>query len=669
MSPKDQRRLFSDTQKCELLAAADYKCQGDSCLDRDLSNGQSYEFHHVKRHTDGGLTSVFNGKVLCVKCHRLAVATVGDAKLHSVWSILREWQRDAVTRFIESESRVFVLEAAPGAGKTLFAACVARYELDSQSEITHVICIAPWKPILSSMQKAFGLLKMDVRDRFHYDKKRGPLQVVTQGDVTLDTYAGFCNQVTVDVLKAWQSRHNFKFMLILDEVHHTNIVGGTWGPYAEEVARLATKIVVMSGTFFRSDSRAISFLEYTESGPRLDYQITYSECVAMRYVRKVAFRYCDPELIIFKKQLNGVKSHKLSRIPKSSSKMLSEAKRELLNPKGEHVTWMIREAWKELQGFRTKWPDAACLVVCQSGSGGSGSDDRMIHDVSRRINELTGHQAVVVTSDDAASHGRLSSFNSDGATDPFLCAIRMVSEGVDIPRIRVVLFLSYTDSEMLFRQIVGRGLRYIDGKEDDTAALVVMPRFPVMSDFAERFEDDVRTGIADVRFDPPGDGPGPGGGGGNEPALCQKCFEYPCQCFVVVGSEESAGGGRYSDSDVPERFIQRAKVIADSSHAHAHINTVQMGDFLHRASAIDEMPISLDCEANKELLIRNVGNMVLKIARFKYGGEIGECWMREVHHPNRISSMDEIRGTWRAAQIQDLVDRLKSRFLEVLTNG
>lgn len=666
---KDQRRLFSDTQKCELLEAASHKCQGESCTNRDLSNGQKYEFHHVKRHADGGLTSTLNGMVLCVECHRKAVPCDETASLGSVWGILRDWQKEAVSRFIKSDSRVFVLEAAPGSGKTLFAACVARYELDSESEVSHVICVAPWKPILVSMQKAFGLMKLDVRDKFHYDRKRGELQVITQGDVTLDTYSGFCNQDTVNVIKAWQARHGFKFMLILDEVHHTNIVSGTWGPYAEEVASLAAKIVVMSGTFFRSDSRAISFLEYEESGPRLDYQIRYPECVAMRYVRSVAFRFCDPELVVYKHRLNGTKRHVLSKIPRSSAKMLAAAKFELLNPKGDHVAWMITEAWRELQRFRTKWPDAACLVVCQSGGGKESSDERMIHEVARRISELTSQQSVVVTSDDAASHGRLSAFSTNGATDPFLCAIRMVSEGVDIPRIRVVLFLSYTDSEMLFRQIVGRGLRYIDGKEDDTAALVVMPRFPVMADFAERFEEDVRQGIADVRFVPPDGRPGPGGGGPWEPRQCDTCGETPCCCFVVVDSESGEGGGRYSDTNVPERFIQKAKVIADSSHAHAHINTVQMGDFLHKAASIDALPVSLDCEGNKELLLRNVNNIVGKIARFKYSGEISECWRREVHQQNGIETIDEIRGTWRAAQIQDLVDRLKTRFVEVLTHG
>ena len=662
----DQRRLFSDTQKRELLEASGYKCQGDNCQSRDLSNGQPYEFHHHKRHADGGLTSVFNGRVLCVPCHRSVVVDTCHANLGSVWESLRVWQQDAVTRFIEADdSRVFVLEAAPGAGKTLFAACASRFELDSHSEIMHVICIAPWKPIIASMRKAFGRLKMDIRDRFHYDRKRGCLQLVPQGDITLDTYAGFCNQDTVDVIRTWQEKYNFKFMLILDEVHHTNAMGGKWGPFASQVASMASKLVVMSGTYFRSDNKAISFLEYRSDGPRVDYQITYPECVANRYVRKVAFRYCDPDLSIWSNQQQTCKTYRASKIPKGATTMLGVAKREVLNPSGEHVAWMISEAWRELQRFRRKWADAACLVVCQSGS--TESEDRMIHEVAKRITEMTSQIPVVVTSDDAASHGKLSAFSEEGSTSPFLCAIRMVSEGVDIPRIRVILFLSYTDSEMLFRQIVGRGLRYIDGKEDDTAAMVVMPQFPVMAEFAERFESEVRIGSEDLAKQPPLVSPRDSDGG--EVFVCRKCKESPCQCYVVVGSEESAGGGFFSDSNVPERFIQTAKLIADSSRAHEHINTVQMGDFLQKASTLNDSPINVDCESNKELLIRNVRNLVQKMARFHYGGSMGEAWVNEVHVPCGVASVDEIRSTWRASQIYELEQAMRTRLVEVLTHG
>jgi superfamily II DNA or RNA helicase len=666
MTARDNRRIFSDAQKAELLEAASYRCQGDKCPNPDLSDGQAYQFHHEKRHADGGLTSVFNGRVLCVPCHRNITAPTVYDNLRSVWDSLRRWQQDALTRFVESdEQRIFVLEAAPGAGKTLFAACASRFELDSHSDIMHVICIAPWKPIIASMRKAFGKLEMDVRDKFHYDKKRGCLQLPPQGDVTLDTYAGFCNEQTVNVLKAWQAKYGFRFMLILDEVHHTNALDGKWGPYATEIAEMASKLVVMSGTYFRSDRKAISFLEYTDDGPRVDYQITYPECIANRYVRQVAFRYCDPVLSVFRNMQKNCKSYQPSKIPKGAFKLLATAKRELLHPKGEHVAWMINEAWKELQRFRSKWPDAACLVVCQSGT--NESEERAIHEVAKRIRDITGQTAVVVTSDDAASHGRLSAFSEDGCRDAFLCAIRMVSEGVDIPRIRVVLFLSYTDSEMLFRQIVGRGLRYIEGKEDDTAALVVLPRFPVMAEFAERFQDEVAIGAADIKTTLPE--PTKGTGEGESLSICKKCMESPCRCYVVIGSEAGSAGGIFADAYVPEKFIQRAKLIADSNRSHEHVNVVQMGDFLHKAATIDDSPIDIDSESSKELHLRNVKNIVEKIARFHYGGEIGQAWVEEVHRPYYVTSIDEIRGTWKASQIKELERSMRDRFLEVLTHG
>lgn len=662
---KDERRIFSDVQKRELIEAAGYRCQGENCQSPDLSNGQPYEFHHEKRHADGGLTSVFNGKVLCVPCHRSVSQYSGEYNLSSVWSSLRQWQRDAVERFIKDDPRLFVLEAAPGAGKTLFAACASRFTLDSHSEIMHVICIAPWKPIIASLRNAFGRLKMDVRDRFHYDRKRGILQNVPQGDVTVDTYAGFCNQDTIDVIRAWQSRFGFKFMLILDEVHHTNALDGKWGPFATEVANMASKIVVMSGTYFRSDRKAISFLKYGPNGPLKDYQITYPECIANRYVRQVTFRYCDPVLTMKDFKSDELKDRALSRIPKASTRMLSNARREVLNPKGEHVKWMIIQAWNELQRFRLKWPDAACLVVCSPGS--SGAEERTIHEVSKRINEITGHLPVVVTSDDAASHGRISAFSSSGATDPFLCAIRMVSEGVDIPRIRVILFLSYTDSEMLFRQIVGRALRYIEGKEDNTAAMVVMPTFPVMAEFAERFEKEVEIGADDLKSIEAEEQKA--SEGGELSSICRRCSSDPCRCFVVIDSNDSAGGGLFSDSIVSERYIQKAKVIIDSNESHRHFNTVQMGDFLQKAAVIDQIPIDVDCESNKELIIRNINNIIQKIARFRYEGNIGEAWVREVHEPCGVLSMDEVRGTWRASQMQQLESRLRNRLLEVLSHG
>ena len=670
---KDPKRFLTQTEKAELLNACDFKCQGIFCNDRDLY-GKRYEFHYIKQHSQGGLTTRYQHLVLCEPCHKRehAVNQVNLESLAGIWPHLRGWQRDALERFCDADSngeKFFVLEAAPGAGKSMFAACVTRLVLDNHPEINHAICIAPWTPILSSMKRTFGRMELDVRDKFHYDKSRGELQLHPMQDVTLDTYQGFCNEDTVRVLASWKRRIGFRFMLILDEVHHTNTIKGSWGGYGERIAELADKVVVMSGTYFRSDSRPITFLEYENEKPKTHFSISYSECVRNRYVRQIAFRYIDPLLEIYNYDKQKTSQSLLSNIPYGSKKIVKAVADEVLDPQGPHVEMLINEAWSQLQGMRKKWPDAACLVVCKPGSG--SSEERNVHAIESRIKALTGVVPSVVTGDDSASRGRIEAFAR--STEPFLCAIRMVSEGVDIPRIRMVLFVSKTDSEMLFRQIAGRALRYIAGQEDDTAALVIMPKFPRMHDFAKRFETE-----ADVVLNPVETSGESGVCGScfNSPCSCDigfarectKCQSFPCKCFVVLNSTVLAGGGLISDSLVHEKHVEAAKIVVSRYQQHQHANVIQLADALQKASELNVPGVSANHEEAKSLLLSNVNRKVSQIALHRYQRDYAAAWAREVH--DRFGAdMLEIRSTWRLEQISELDKALKARLVEVINGG
>ena len=74
----------------------------------------------------------------------------------------------------------------------------------------------------------------------------------------------------------------------------------------------------------------------------------------------------------------------------------------------------------------------------------------------------------------------------------------MVSEGVDIPRIRKVAFCRYTDSEMLFRQICGRAIR-TTVKNDPVASEAYIPAFNKMVEFGQRFWDEAKAGLVEKR--------------------------------------------------------------------------------------------------------------------------------------------------------------------------
>ena len=103
---KDPKRSLTDAEKSELLEACRFQCQGGSCSDRDLRN-KRFEFHHVKPHSLGGLTTRYQHLVLCVDCHaklhgRKRKGIALDQEFGPVWDDLREWQRQALQRFQDS---------------------------------------------------------------------------------------------------------------------------------------------------------------------------------------------------------------------------------------------------------------------------------------------------------------------------------------------------------------------------------------------------------------------------------------------------------------------------------------------------------------------------------------------------------------------------------------
>ncbi len=82
-----------------------------------------------------------------------------------------------------------------------------------------------------------------------------------------------------------------------------------------------------------------------------------------------------------------------------------------------------------------------------------------------------GTDARVVTSDDPHASARIADFAA--GSDPWLVAVRMVSEGVDIPRLRVGVYATTTSTELFFRQAVGRFVRWTRGVPRQRAWLYI----------------------------------------------------------------------------------------------------------------------------------------------------------------------------------------------------
>ena len=119
-------------------------------------------------------------------------------------------------------------------------------------------------------------------------------------------------------------------------------------------------------------------------------------------------------------------------------------------------------------------PDAAGLVIA--------ADQDHARGIARLLHQRHRATAVVATSDDPAASTRIARF-AEGR-DPWIVAVRMVSEGVDIPRLRLGVFATTTTTELVFRQAVGRFVRHTGGKAAGERAWLFIPDDPRLRTWA-----------------------------------------------------------------------------------------------------------------------------------------------------------------------------------------
>ena len=120
-------------------------------------------------------------------------------------------------------------------------------------------------------------------------------------------------------------------------------------------------------------------------------------------------------------------------------------------------------------------PDAAGLVIA-----GDHADARAYASLLRRV---TGTRPVVVLSDDPAASKKIAAFAASG--DRWMVAVRMVSEGVDIPRLAVGVFATSVSTALFFAQAVGR---FVRARRRGETASVFLPSVPVLLGYAAELE-------------------------------------------------------------------------------------------------------------------------------------------------------------------------------------
>jgi superfamily II DNA or RNA helicase len=160
--------------------------------------------------------------------------------------------------------------------------------------------------------------------------------------------------------------------------------------------------------------------------------------------------------------------------------------RTALDPDGDWIVHVLRDAHATLSALRAgPHPDAGALVVA--------SDKEHAAKVADRLARVVGERPDVVTSDAPDASARIARFAA--GSEPWLVSVLMVSEGVDIPRLRVGVYATTARTELFFRQVVGRFIRRTPAPRDQMSH-VFMPSDPRLKQLATEIEEERNHALA-----------------------------------------------------------------------------------------------------------------------------------------------------------------------------
>ncbi|MSZ77267.1 MAG: ATP-dependent helicase [Actinobacteria bacterium] len=380
---------------------------------------------------------------------------------------LRAWQQAAMQQYFERQPRDFLAVATPGAGKTTFALSVAA-ELLGRRIVDRITVVAPTEHLKTQWAEAAERAGIPIDPTYSAGKGK------TSDDYVgiAVTYAG----VAVNPLAMRIRTERFKTLVILDEVHHAGDAL-SWGEGVREAFDPATRRLALTGTPFRSDVNPIPFVTYApgpDGIPRsaADYTYGYAHALADHVVRPVLFLAYSGEM----QWRTRAGDEMAVRLGEPLTKDLTnQALRTALDPGGSWIPSVLAAADKRLSEVRRHVPDAGGLVIA--------TDQDSARAYAKTLRQITGESATVVLSDEKAASKKISEFSADQSR--WMVAVRMVSEGVDVPRLAVGVYATTTSTPLFFSQAIGR---FVRARSRGESASIFVPSVPTLLGFASEME-------------------------------------------------------------------------------------------------------------------------------------------------------------------------------------
>ncbi|MCW2813729.1 MAG: Type restriction enzyme res subunit [Nocardioides sp.] len=380
---------------------------------------------------------------------------------------LRAWQTAALKDYLDRMPRDFLAVATPGAGKTTFALSVAS-ELIGRRIVDRVVVVAPTEHL--KMQWAEAAARAGIPIDPTYSAGKGKISSDYLGIAV--TYAG----VAVNPLALRIRTERFKTLVILDEVHHAGDAL-SWGEGVREAFEPAAKRLALTGTPFRSDINPIPFVTYapgSDGVPRsvADYTYGYGHALSDHVVRPVLFLAYSGEMSWRTRAGDEVAARLGEPLTKD---MTNQALRTALDPTGSWIPTVLAAADKRLNEVRRHVPDAGGLVIA--------TDQDSARAYAKTLRSITGEAPTVVLSDEKAASKKITEFTTSDKR--WMVAVRMVSEGVDVPRLAVGVFATTISTPLFFAQAIGR---FVRARSRGETASIFLPSVPVLLGHASEME-------------------------------------------------------------------------------------------------------------------------------------------------------------------------------------
>jgi superfamily II DNA or RNA helicase len=364
-----------------------------------------------------------------------------------------------------------LIVATPGAGKTRFAARLAHALLADRS-VRRVIVVVPREHLKSQVARAMAGACVQLDHRF----RNADRIIAPDLDGAVVTY-----QQVAAAPQTFTSLARIPTLVLFDEIHHAG-EQATWGQALRDAFGCARHRVSISGTPFRSDGGMIPFVQYQGGAcvPLTSYD--YAEALSDGVCRALVF------------PLHGGEAEWVSR---DGGEMRAGFEDPLDR---RHMSERLRTALTQaswigdvLEKAHLKLLETRTLGHADAGGLVAAMNQEHARFLAELLERRIGVRPELVVSDIDDATRRISSFSR--SRDPWIVAVHMISEGVDIPRLRVGVFASNVVSELYFRQFCGRFVRTGADAHHEREAFVYLPDDPRLRAMASGITSDVRRSL------------------------------------------------------------------------------------------------------------------------------------------------------------------------------